>query len=164
MRRLRHRKVPHRWVKKNAAGENRTTPTAQKRQGPLWTKGSLAHEHEARFVHPRARRTVLSVLRRGGPGQSGRRNPIQVPRPPEQVRAEVLRTLQSLAVDGLVDQISNANLAITIGKEHPELRPTQSCMSWATGELEKRGEIAKIVNFIPGTRMRQPNGYRLTVT
>ena len=80
----------------------------------------------------------------------------------EQIRAEVLRTLQSLAVDGLVDRISNANLAITIGKEHPELRPTQSCMSWATGDLEKRGEIAKVVNFIPGTRMRQPNGYRLT--
>lgn len=77
------------------------------------------------------------------------------------IQSEVLRVLNGLAVDGEVDQISNANLAIAIGSERPELRPTQSCMSWATGELEKNGQLVKVPNFVPGTRMRRPNGYRV---
>ena len=79
----------------------------------------------------------------------------------EQIRSEIVRVLGGLAVDGVVDQISNANLAIAIGNEKPELKPTQACIKWATGELEQEGALEKIQNFIPGTRMRRPNGYRL---
>ncbi len=80
----------------------------------------------------------------------------------EEIRSEILSVLSDMAVDGLVDQISNANLAIAIANRKPELMPTQSCISWATGELEKAGQLSKIPNFVPGTRMRRPNGYRLS--
>ena len=80
----------------------------------------------------------------------------------EQIRSAVLSTLRRLANDGEVDGISNANLAIEIGRKQPELRPTQSCVGWATKFLEEQGEIAKVANFVPGTRMRRPNGYRVT--
>lgn len=79
----------------------------------------------------------------------------------QEIRSEILSVLSEMAVDGVVDQISNANLAIAIGNRKPVLMPTQSCISWATGELEEAGQISKILNFTPGTRMRRPNGYRL---
>ena len=47
----------------------------------------------------------------------------------EEIWSEILSVLSDMAVDGLVDQISNANLAIAIGNRKPELMPTQSCIS-----------------------------------
>ena len=47
----------------------------------------------------------------------------------EAIQVAVLARLQDVAVDGLVESISRAQLGRAIGELDPDLRPTQICMS-----------------------------------
>ena len=79
----------------------------------------------------------------------------------DNMQEAVLTWLQDLAVDGLVEHLPHADLAMTIGDSDPDLRPTQTCMSLATTQLYERGFIVRIENYSKG-RMRAPNSYELT--
>ena len=81
----------------------------------------------------------------------------------EEMQVAVIARLQDVAVDGLVERITRAQLGRAIGELDPDLRPTQTCMSLATAQLQERGYVMKIENFASATsRMRAPNSYQLT--
>ena len=81
----------------------------------------------------------------------------------EEIQVAVLARLQDVAVDGLVERISRAQLGRAIGELDPDLRPTQICVTLATAQLQELGYVVKIENFASATsRMRAPNSYQLT--
>ena len=79
------------------------------------------------------------------------------------MQVAVLARLQDVAVDGVVETINRAEIGMAIGDLDPDLRPTQTCVSLATTQLEEGGYVVKIENYAsPTSRMRAPNSYQLT--
>ena len=69
----------------------------------------------------------------------------------EKIQVAVLVRLQDMAVDGLVERISRAQLGRAIGELDPDLRPTQICVTLATAQLQELGYVVKIENFASAT-------------
>ena len=81
----------------------------------------------------------------------------------EAMREAILAELQDRADDGRIESITRSELAIAIGENEPEMRPTQTCISLASNRLEELGYLVKIENYAsPRSRMRAPNSYQLT--